>query len=291
MKNQDNKKKTLKNKMKSSLLKIFLLYKKGIEEMEYLENPVYTEWKFKFVGNKFMVTGNFEPFETNIVRKLLSKSDVFINIGANVGYYCCHALSLGKPVIAFEPIVRNLRFLYKNIQINGWENVEIYPIALSNKIGVIDIYGSNTSSSIINGWANNSEFNKTLVPVSTLDLVLHNRIKGKRALILVDIEGAEKKMLDSASKILNNNPKPIWIIEIVTKQHQPIGIEFNPNFSEIFRSFFRKGYKAIYADDNLLPVTIEEVEKIERDKKELNTYNFLFYDDNNFEIIKDLYDK
>jgi len=48
---------------------------------------------------------------------------------------CCHALSLGKRVIAVEPIARNVYYLLKNLRDNGWANqAEVYPVALGQKI-------------------------------------------------------------------------------------------------------------------------------------------------------------
>ena len=63
-----------------------------------------------------MADGSSEPDEARVVRRLLADVDVLVN----VGYYCCNALSMGKPLIAFEPSTRNLNYLLKNIQNNGW---------------------------------------------------------------------------------------------------------------------------------------------------------------------------
>ena len=77
-----------------------------------------------------MAAGTLEPEETALVRKLLQEVDVLVNVGANVGYYCCHALSLGKPVIAVEPIAGNLHYLLANIRNNGWTAyAEVFPMA------------------------------------------------------------------------------------------------------------------------------------------------------------------
>jgi len=79
-----------------------------------------TVWGFTLAGHDAMAAGTFEPEETAWVRKLLLEVDIMVNVGANVGYYCCHALSMGKPVIAVEPIARNLHYLLTNIRNNGW---------------------------------------------------------------------------------------------------------------------------------------------------------------------------
>jgi hypothetical protein len=129
------------------------LYRNLRDQMDFQQELTTTPWGFKLAGNALMAQGLFEPDETLLIRTLVQDADVFINIGANIGYYCCHALDLGKPIIAFEPVQRNLLYLYKNIKANQWKNAEIFPIALSNQVGILEIYGGNTGASVIKGWA------------------------------------------------------------------------------------------------------------------------------------------
>jgi hypothetical protein len=82
--------------------------------------PVQTPMGFRFSGNPQMEKGVFEQNELRIIGTLLQDSEIFINIGANTGYYCCLALGTGKYTIAFEPIESNLQCLYKNITANNW---------------------------------------------------------------------------------------------------------------------------------------------------------------------------
>ena len=66
--------------------------------------PEETPMGFKFIGDKNMEKGIFESEEVKIVEKCLEKTDIFINVGANIGYYCCIALKHKIFTIAFEPI-------------------------------------------------------------------------------------------------------------------------------------------------------------------------------------------
>jgi len=242
---------------------------------------VKTQWGFKFAGNEVMGSGNFEPEETKLIRKLLSEIDIFVNVGANVGYYCCHALSMGKPVIAIEPVARNLHYLLKNIRNNGWsKKVEVYPVALSETNNILKIWGSRTGASIINGFASIPESYESLVPTLSLDRVLGDALKNMKALIVVDIEGAELNMLMGAMQTLNNNPKPIWIMEILTTEHQPLGLKFNPNFKKTFQVFFDHGYDAYTADNKQHEISILDIDQIELNERKLETHNFLFLQKN-----------
>ena len=236
-----------------------------------------TPWGFTLAGHEAMAAGTFEPEETEIVRKLLQEVDVLVNIGANVGYYCCHALSLGKPVIAVEPIARNLHYLLTNIRNNGWsQQAEVFPVALGSRADILQMWGGGTGASLIKGWASIPEGYVTQVPVLSLDRVLGDATKGKRALILVDIEGAELMMLQGATETLQNEPRPIWIMEISTTEHQPIGTSMNPSFAKTFEAFFDHGYRSFTADMEKQEIEKEDVDDVLAHEKRLGTHNFIF---------------
>jgi len=256
-------------------LKIF--YHEVMDYLVYMKEPMITPWGFKFIGNESMSNGTFEPLETDLVRNILLEIDILINVGANIGYYCCHALSMGKKVIAFEPDQKNVRYLCKNIKTNGWSGAEIYPLALSDSVSILEMYGRDTGASLVKGWAGASTNYVTLVPSSTMDLVLGCRLWGKKVLVIVDIEGAEKAMLDGAKCMLANNPKPLWLMEITTKEHQPDGVLINPHLLDTFKCMFDAGYQASTVNRNPRPITMEDVgEAWKGDPTALDTYNFLF---------------
>jgi FkbM family methyltransferase len=257
---------------------VAMLYRNIRDKNQIAQEPKETPMGFKFIGNLEMEQGIFEPEETNIVKRFLCQADVFINVGANIGYYCCYALKYCQYTVAFEPIELNLRYLYKNIQANQFTNtIEVFPIALSNNTGITEFYGFGTGASLIKGWAGAPEKYVTTVPVSTLDNVLGHRFTNKKMFILVDIEGAEKHMLEGACIMLDRDPKPIWMVEICFSEHQPKGVKFNPNFYSIFTIFWDKGYEAWTADKHPRFVSPHEVETMVRSGTDtLLTHNFLF---------------
>lgn len=239
--------------------------------------PRTTPWGFQLAGNTAMSSGDFEQEETRIVREFLQDVDILVNVGANVGYYCCHALSLGKPVIAVEPIARNLHYLLQNLRINGWaDRAVVYPVALGSAPGILEMYGGGTGASLVKGWASIPDSYMTYVPVLTLDRIISNSLHGKRALILVDIEGAEWMMLKGAAITLKNDPRPIWMVEIATTEHQPKGTPFNPHFGSTFEMFFSADYKACSADAAADQWLISDVEAVMQGRKMPSTHNYIF---------------
>lgn len=225
-----------------------------------------------------MEAGTFEPQETEVIQRCLETADVFINIGANIGYYCCLAMQRKIPTLAFEPIELNLKYLYKNMSANGWENsIEVYPLAIGNRIGLIEIYGGGTSASLVKGWSKTPEYYRRWVPVSTLDRLVGSRFEGRQCLILADIEGAELAMLEGARQLLRMNPKPVWIMEICITEHMPEGIHVNPHLLSTFRMFWEQGYEAWTCDKKMRRVDEAEIEAILRTGNDtLRTHNFVF---------------
>ena len=272
-----------KYKIRRSLVKIInrfpslANYMRTIRDKnDYKSIAEMTQWGFTIAGNKEMASGKYEPPETELFRCLVKDMDVMINIGANVGYYCCHALSLNIPVIAVEPIARNYNYLMRNIRDNGWANqAEIFPLAVGKCTDIVEIWGGGTAASLIKGWASIPENYRTTVPVITLDRILGASLDGKRALILVDIEGAEYMMLQGAKKCLVNSPRPTWIIEISTFEHQP-DQKMNPNLLKTFKIMFDSGYEAFTADESLSKINMIQIEKVIKQESKFKTHNFLF---------------
>ncbi len=257
--------------------RLAITYRTWRDSKLLLKHPQTTPLGYKFLGNSVMEQGQFEPEVVDIVKKHLPKVDVFVNLGANIGYYCCIALHLGKKVIAFEPIEANLKSLYQNIYSNQWDNIEIYPLAITNKIGLTEIFGGGTGASMINGWAGASSNYRRLVPTSTLDHIMGDKLTGRKCFILVDIEGTEKLMLEGAQSVLNLNPKPIWLVEITISENQPSGTQINPNLLSTFQIFWKRGYESQTADKYHQPVSENDILKIiETGADHLSSHNFLF---------------
>lgn len=196
---------------------------------------------FMFSGHQAMADGTFETAEIEEIKSLLSKAEVFIDVGANVGYFSCLAASMGKHVVAIEPLAANLRFLLGNICVNQWESrVEVFPLGVSDAFGVAKFYGSGTGASLQEGWAGATKHFCTTVALSSLDTLLA-RFKGRRMVIKVDVEGAEYAALKGGGEIMRSIPSPAWLIEITLSEHR--GATTNSAYLSTFDLFFEGGYR------------------------------------------------
>lgn len=232
-----------------------------------------TPYGFKFSGNETMIRGRFEPRETEIIIQQLASADVFVDVGANIGFYTCLARSMGKYTIAFEPLIENLRCLYRNLRENSWNDVEVYPLGLSNKSGLKVLYGEGTGASLVEGWANHSPLLWRTIPVSTLDTILGQRFAGKRLIIKVDVEGGELDVLKGGLRTLQQSPRPFWLVENCLTEHHPAGM--NPNFCDVFKTFWRYNYEARNILNNRIsPIDLKKLIS-KPDISQLHNYIFL----------------
>lgn len=237
---------------------------------------VNTPFGFKFLGPSVMQNGSFEVTETKILIKLFFQADIFVNVGANFGYYICMARNMGVRSIAIEPIPINQRILKQNLIENNWDqNVILHPIACGNSNGNVTIYGEGTGASIIPGWAQNPSRLKHIVPMKKLDTILSNEKVTSKSVILIDVEGFEFDVLRGAENILGSPDKPVIMLESGLTDHRSEG-GLNLKFLEIFKFIVKKGYRVFNVKDTNFEITQELIEKnIEQNEDQLGTHNFL----------------
>lgn len=236
--------------------------------------PARTSLGFDFIGHAPMLDGSFEPQETAYLADELARADVFVDVGANIGYFTCLARSRGVHTIAVEPLASNLRVLYKNLQANRFtDGVEVFPVALAGAAGLLELYGVSTGASLMPGWAGASRFNARTVPVSTLDTVLGTRFAGKRLLVKIDVEGAEHQVLRGAMHTLAATPRARWLVEVCLTEHQA-GV--NPYFREVFDAFWTNGYRAETLEDRREIRQADVAEWIETGRRTFGSYSVLF---------------
>lgn len=212
-------------------------------------------------ANRAMLNGTFDPEEVAVIQKHLSQTDVFVDIGANIGFFTCIALHHGKRAVAVEPQPRNLRCLYANLVSNQWtDRAEVFPLGLSERPGIQELYGaSGPSASLISNWAQYSNRFHQTIPLTTLDILLGSRFACKRLLIKIDVEGYEFPVLRGASATLALSPRPVWLLEICLNEYHPAGV--NPNYQQTFELFWAAGYEARTADARNALVRREDVKE------------------------------
>jgi len=240
-----------------------------------------TPYGFKLKGTNSihhigMQEGEFEIDEVKLFQNIFERTDVFVDIGANIGFYSCLARQAELHVIAVEPLQKNLEYLHANVLANEWDEVEIFPVGLAEHTGVATLFGgSSTGASLIGSWAGASRMFRQNIAISTLDIILGNRFGGKNIFIKMDVEGAEYPVLLGAEFVMSMQPKPTWVLEICLNEYHPDGM--NPNFQDIFHLFWINGYEARTADQNDKLIKQEDVERwVKCGRCDSGTINYKF---------------
>lgn len=87
--------------------------------------------------------GIWEPYETRLVVDGLAPGQIFVDVGANIGYYTLLASRLvgaSGSVYAFEPEPRNYLLLEENCRSHDEDNIHLFDVGLSDKTEEAALY-------------------------------------------------------------------------------------------------------------------------------------------------------
>ncbi|MBU3925958.1 FkbM family methyltransferase, partial [Patescibacteria group bacterium] len=150
--------------------------------------------------------------EIDLLKKILKPGMIFVDIGANIGYFSLVSAKLvgdQGQVYAFEPDPDNFNLLEKNIKANNYKNIIAVNKAVSNKSGKARLYLEPDNLCAHSLVAKND--NK-FVEVETV--ILDEFLKDKKIdVIKIDVEGFEPVVLEGMKNIIKNNDK----ISIITE--------------------------------------------------------------------------
>jgi len=151
---------------------------------------------------------------TEIMKRIVKKGDIILDIGANIGYYTILEADLvgakGR-VYAVEPVPKNIGLLKKNIELNNCQNIKVFPIGAGAKEGRVKIYLSESCNLSSMNKNTKGIIDEIRVPIITLDKFLIN--KPFPNLIRMDIEGYEYQVLKGMAKILKRGEPLKLLIE------------------------------------------------------------------------------
>lgn len=180
----------------------------------------------------------------------VKKNFIVFDIGANVGYYTLlSSLQVGPKgkVYAFEPVIRNLSYLNRHIELNKLKNVVVLPLACSDKSELVEFsFGPNRAEGHLIEVDNKKNINKefisdTYVHTISIDEFVHHS-KNLPNIIKIDVEGAELLVLSGAKETIKNQ-KPIIFLSIHSEELEITCKEFLIEF----------GYEFILLDEKERP--------------------------------------
>lgn len=173
---------------------------------------IITHYQNDVISNAIRIFRSWEPRLTEIITEMLSKkvNGIFIDVGANLGYYSLLAGSLGYKVVAFEPLNKNYNVFQKSIDQNNFN------IILSNK-AVTNQSNQTISLQYVNtNMGGASSFQQGLSQQATT-ITLDDYFKDKEediAFIKIDTEGYEPEVILGAQNLIKNGKIGIILVEI-----------------------------------------------------------------------------
>ena len=198
----------------------------------------------------------YEPDLSYFLMNILNKGDVFVDVGAHVGFFSMIAAKLVGPegrVIAFEPEEDNLKTLKNHIDINIASNIEVVEKVVCDTDGSRTFYINRDNDGGHCLWdVGVHPFNKlsaanpkplTLEAV-TLDTALGERNIENVKILKIDTEGAEQQVCNGARQALERHAIPFVISEL-----NEFGLQQLDTSQECFRAFMKDlGYDTFLMD-------------------------------------------
>lgn len=171
-----------------------------------------------FHGYPFSVHGYYDWRNWAVALTLCRKGDTLIEIGANVGTETVGFRDIVGPrgkVIAIEPYPANLATLRQQVELNRWNNVEILPLAIGERSGVVSFVPPPDEHATGEGYiAGQGGVMSINVQCASLDSLAEQL--GEVRAIFCDTEGAELMVLKGAHSYLRQ-VQPALVIEASPK--------------------------------------------------------------------------
>ncbi|MGD0059694.1 MAG: FkbM family methyltransferase [Verrucomicrobiia bacterium] len=211
-----------------------VLYDRLAAHLWSLETDVVAETVFgsrlcvnarDIVGRFIYYFGVWEPNLTGWIQQRLATGDVFVDVGANIGYYSLLASKLvgdsGK-VVAVEALPESFRKLQDNVRVNSSRNVRSVNVAAWHRDEQVRIYTQPASPSgtttLMRAWAARCDLEPYCeVPAKPLlDILRPEEIKAAR-LIKIDVEGAEWNVVSCMAPLLRDSRKDLEIVVEISR--------------------------------------------------------------------------
>lgn len=190
---------------------------------------------FDFSLGKIAKNMYFDSYEFEIVqllKKYLKPGGVFIDIGANTGYFSGLALGLVTrtgEVHSFEPVPRYYNYICETAELNPDYNLYANNCALGDASGQTEFFVNRINvggSSLLADCISEEEMGETIsVEIKRLDDYLREKHTTPVSLIKIDTQGWELPVLEGMTGFLKAHPDnlPPIIVEVTPSAFDMLG--------------------------------------------------------------------
>jgi FkbM family methyltransferase len=179
------------------------------------------------IQQTILLEGVWDPALTEFVESNLGPGDVFIDVGAHVGYFTLLAARRVGPtgsVLSLEPNPSTALQLRENLHRSHLQNVLVEETASGESEQIVQLYLHTESNS---SMASLSRANATggasvQVPCTTLDLLCQQRGLTRVSVVKIDVEGAELLVLRGMKRVMNEM-RPLIVLELESRLLEGLG--------------------------------------------------------------------
>ena len=190
-------------------------------------------------GNIYVGLHEFEPMA--FLLHVLRPTDIFVDIGANVGTYTVLASAVcGARVISFEPVPLSFERLQANVAVNNRASrVETRKLAIARERGTLRMtIDHDAMNHVIR--SSDAAANQIDVPALSLTEALGN---AKPFLMKIDVEGFEHEVLAGGLPVLQETSLAALIVEL-----NGSGASYGRDDATLHSELTRLGFKAVTYD-------------------------------------------
>ncbi|WP_394838047.1 FkbM family methyltransferase [Pendulispora rubella] len=201
-------------------------------------------------------TGTYEPQATMLIREVLTQGQVFVDVGANWGYFSLLSAGIvggtGR-VVAIEADPRMYRTLARNTALNSFPHLTSVHVAAAAKPGTLTLLGyseedTNWGLSRVVKDGGNGNGGKTFeVEAKPIDTILDEQRVDSVDLLKMDIEGAEGFALEGMRRGLASGRYRRIVLELHPDQLR----EHGQSAGDILRTLRDAGYRGWTIDHSL----------------------------------------
>lgn len=217
-------------------------------------------------GTAPMYFGSYSPLVVNAMRRILRPGDVFVDVGANIGYLSAVAADIVGPhgqIHAFEPVPEYFERLQHFAALNPRYSIELNACAVGDATGTQQIFVTREpgQSTLVPRYKTSEEVTSSLsVSVIRLDAYFAERKIDRVNLIKIDAEGYELPILRGLQGYFETQTcRPAILCEIAPRAYPLMGRDI----SELRDFMGNWGYTARDLADGRTPVDITALEYVE----------------------------
>lgn len=170
--------------------------------------------------------GAFEWEEREWLLSELKSTDVFYDIGANIGLFTLLAAEHCRTVVAFEPTSDTFSVLSNNVELNNSpENIRLIHAAASDKDGTQDIFVLTNGKDAWNSMAvkpEAGEYRVDQITTVNVDAMVERGRIPPPTMIKIDVEGWELHVLQGLEETIAKH-RPTMLIEFTASNLKAAG--------------------------------------------------------------------